>query len=171
MSKEIDNLFSDFIGWNAIAGDFKVAKLTSGYHIQCGEKYDTSDFLPIVNDEGETCTSICMVVDAINQWIAEAKQTAVDAYNLIDHDQWEEVESWDCDDDTYLSQYIGSVMSLTPTGCYYTPFANSNVDIIGAAKDSIFWDHLESLLNQHGYWYENGEGNATDIFICKHKEN
>lgn len=32
------------------------------------------------------------------------------------------------DGETYGSEYIGSVLSLSPSGKYYTPWANSNVD-------------------------------------------
>ena len=164
---KLDELFLDFIGENAMAGDFKLMKLNGRYHVQCGAP---AYFIPLVSVDNEDCTNIRQVKELLQHWTNEAKETAVNVYNDIDHDNWEVMESWD-DDSNYLGQYVGTVMQLTPTGCYYTPFSNSNVDIIGASKDSIFYTELESLLDKHNYWLESGEGSATDLFVCKHGDN
>ncbi len=37
-------------------------------------------------------------------------------------------------------------------------------------EDSFFWEQLENKLSDIGLWYESGEGDALDIFICGHME-
>jgi len=139
-----------------------------------------------------------------------------------------------------VSVFLGSVFSLAPSGKYYTPFANSNVndcakcagggkskrtDLCGLCEgkgarvalahynldglaeligrrvevgetfdcngcagagrvprdchhcggtgsreawlDSIFWEELEKKAESLGCFVEFGEGNATDVFICR----
>jgi len=41
----------------------------------------------------------------------------------------QEADDFMGDGGTYGSEYIGSILSLSPSGKYYTPWANSNVDL------------------------------------------
>jgi len=73
-------------------------------------------------------------------------------------------------DEPYISVYYGSILDLTPSGKYYTPFANSNITEDEADADETYWSELESVLSSHNLWYESGEGDPLDIYICGHIE-
>jgi hypothetical protein len=72
----------------------------------------------------------------------------------------------DYDDNTYLADYVGSVMSVFPSGKYYMPWC-SNFTWREAAMDYCFHEGLESVLDDHDYWIESGEGDPTDLFVCR----
>jgi len=80
------------------------------------------------------------------------------------------VEMENMDGDTYLADYIGTVMNVFPSGKYYT-FWTTNQTVKDVLKDSAFREAFEEILEEHNMWLENGEGSATDLFICKNKEN
>lgn len=88
------------------------------------------------------------------------------AKNCIDNFYPEEVESMWEEGEFYLTDYIGSVMSIFPSGKYYMPWC-SNFTWKDAAQDYCFREGLESILEDNGYWLESGEGDPTDLFICK----
>lgn len=72
------------------------------------------------------------------------------------------------DADSFVgSAYIGTVFSLTPTGKYYTPFANSNVTEAEAEKDEVWFECLEEVCDEHDVSYTSGEGNPCDLFVEK----
>ena len=79
--------------------------------------------------------------------------------------------------------FLGSVFSLFPSGKYYMPWANSNVNPCPRCKgkgcnfcshlgsreayeDEIFGETLEKAAGKKEGWIESGEGDATDIFLC-----
>jgi hypothetical protein len=69
-------------------------------------------------------------------------------------------------DGYYMQEYLGSVMSLMPSGKYYTAWANSNVTEKEAERDERERERMESAANEVGAWLESGEGDPTDIFLC-----
>ena len=90
------------------------------------------------------------------------------------------------ENEEYLICYVGSVFSIYPSGKYYLPFACSNVDecsycnhfkdvchvcnghgSIDAKLDMWFNEIVDEVEN---YWMEGGEGDPTDIFVCKMPE-
>lgn len=70
--------------------------------------------------------------------------------------------------ETYMSVYLGSVMSLMPSGKYYTPWANSNVTESEALKDEKERERMENAASSLDAWLESGEGDPTDVFLCWH---
>jgi hypothetical protein len=68
--------------------------------------------------------------------------------------------------DIYESVYIGSYMDLDPCKKYHS-FASPN----GVTKEcERFWNLLEEYANEVNCWIENGEGDPTDIFLCRWKK-
>jgi hypothetical protein len=91
----------------------------------------------------------------------------------------------------HVSVYIGSVLSIYPSGKYYTPFANSNVEVCEecartdvpcdtlapcnlesgehceACQDASFSKMLDAEAERAGFWIENGEGDPTDMFATR----
>ncbi len=61
--------------------------------------------------------------------------------------------------------FLGSVMSLTPSGKYYTPWACGNVDEEEVHEDEEWWEELEKTAHEHGLFITSGEGDPTDIFV------
>ena len=70
----------------------------------------------------------------------------------------------------YIAVYYGNILDINPSGKYYTPWANSNVSEEEAEEDEEFWEEIERVLSEKGLWYESGEGDALDIYICGHIE-
>ena len=95
------------------------------------------------------------------------------------------------------SVYLGSIFALTPSGKFYTPWANSNVTICQACvehgpdfdgatcgndacggkcceahADALWWGQAESELDAAGYSLESGEGDPCDLFAieCRLRE-
>lgn len=71
------------------------------------------------------------------------------------------------DDFNYIAQFVGTVFNIMPSGKYYTPYANSNVSWLEAAKDHCFTSGLDSTLDDNDYWIQSGEGDPCDLFVCK----
>lgn len=63
--------------------------------------------------------------------------------------------------------YVGSCFALAPSGKYYMPWAHSNVSAKEALKDEIYWEAFTDWLEEHDLWFESGEGDPTDVFICQ----
>lgn len=61
--------------------------------------------------------------------------------------------------------YLGSCLSLSPSGKYYTAFACSNVTETEAERDEAWWAALERAAEKHGLFVTSGEGDPTDIFV------
>jgi hypothetical protein len=60
-----------------------------------------------------------------------AKAIVVDA---MQSGEWYKRESEDDSEECVESQFLGTVFALYPSGKYYTPFANSNVDVCPRCK-------------------------------------
>ena len=88
--------------------------------------------------------------------------------------------------------YLGTILSLTPSGKVYTPYANSNVntcrecveygpDFDGATcgndacdgrcceahADAIWWSQAEYEMDEAGYALAAGEGDPCDLFAIE----
>jgi hypothetical protein len=83
--------------------------------------------------------------------------------DTAENGNWDEVESWDDNDNKYLSQYIGSFMSLDPCGKYHNILSPNNATL----RCERFWENLDSVASELNLWIESGEGDPTDIFLCR----
>lgn len=63
------------------------------------------------------------------------------------------------------SIYLGSVLSLSPSGKYYTPFANGNVTDAEAKKDEAWYSAMDRAAEKHGGTIESGEGDPCDLYF------
>lgn len=72
------------------------------------------------------------------------------------------------DNDGLFGQfYLGSILYLTPSGKFYTPWANSNVTAFDAAKDEIWTEAMEEVFSTHDLYLTGGEGDGLDIFASR----
>ena len=88
------------------------------------------------------------------------------------------------DGEIILSDFLGTVFSIMPSGKYYMPWACSNVnpcprckgegcDFCGslgsreAHEDELMNEALEHYANKRGGWVESGEGDPCDLFYCE----
>jgi len=73
-------------------------------------------------------------------------------------------EQEDCDGDIVVRVYLGTVFSLTPSGKYYTSFANSNVTKKEAELDEEWYDQAENELDHIGAYLIPGDTDPCDLF-------
>ena len=72
------------------------------------------------------------------------------------------------DDCKYAALYVGSSLSIMPSGKYYLPFACSNIENVREAlQDEVYQQALLDKLESLGLWWESGEGDPLDTFFCK----
>jgi len=76
----------------------------------------------------------------------------------------EDNKKWDIDmriseEELYGSYSLGQFAN--PSGKYYTPWANSNVNGIEAARDSVWWEALEWVAEEHDVIVMACEGDPT----------
>lgn len=88
------------------------------------------------------------------------------------------------DGDAIESTFLGTVFSVMPSGKYYMPWANSNVDLCPRCKgngcdycgglgsreaheDEIMQEALEAEAGKLGCYVESGEGDPCDLFLCR----
>lgn len=67
--------------------------------------------------------------------------------------------------------FIGTVMNLSPSGKYYTPFASSHVTSDEAKKDEVWYEELDESADSRGCFIREGRGDPCDLFLCKVVEN
>lgn len=85
-----------------------------------------------------------------------------------------DLQDWEKDDfDETESRriYIGTVFNLLPSGKYYQPFACSHVTDEEAELDEEWYEALEAELNEHGMFYDCGEGDPCDMFVGEFRYN
>lgn len=75
----------------------------------------------------------------------------------------------DGDGDPIGRVYLGSVMSIMPSGKYYMPWC-TNQSRSDETRDAAYWEALEEAAEEHGMWIDGGEGDPTDLFACCHIE-
>ena len=72
----------------------------------------------------------------------------------------------DCNEGELVGRYyLGTVMSLYPSGKYYTAWTSNQTDF-DCLRDETFQDALEALADEHGGYIQNGEGDPCDLFFC-----
>lgn len=105
--------------------------------------------------------------------IAEIRGTGIewdDVRAELETQEWERSE-WDEELET-RRVFIGTVFNLSPSGKYYTPWANSNVTEREALIDEAWWSLLEREAGELNLCVESGEGDPCDIFVaeCRDKK-
>jgi len=63
------------------------------------------------------------------------------------------------------SLFVGTIMSLTPSGKFYAPFANSNVKIKEAALDELWYEFIEKGLKDYPFCLTLSEYDGCDLLI------
>lgn len=88
------------------------------------------------------------------------------------------------DDEIVVQIYLGSVLSLVPSGKYYAPFACSNLapcpycqgqgcescghnGSFEARMDELWFETLERECDEHDCYYVSGEMDPCDLFLCR----
>ena len=77
-----------------------------------------------------------------------------------------ETESYHDPDEVYMTNYLGSFLSLDPCGRYHHVLSPNNV----TRTCEKFWENLNTAAEDLGGWIESGEGDPLDIFYCFSKE-
>jgi len=98
--------------------------------------------------------------DGLAQACRDNHDSYVKEYGDSEPNRWAE--------DGELSSYsecLGTCFSLAPSGKYYTPFANSNVDTWDVIRDAAWYDALDDVTESHGMYVASGEGDPCDIFV------
>jgi len=73
-----------------------------------------------------------------------------------------------CDDDGHVgSCYLGSVMSIYPSGKFYMPWT-TNQTAKDVERDSAFGEALEAVASANDGWIESGEGDPTDLYFRRY---
>jgi len=102
-------------------------------------------------------------------WPGILRQSNMDALEHVTDRISDEVMHTDgCDGEGHVgSSYLGSVMSLYPSGKFYMPWTsnqtNDDVD-----RDSRFGAALDKAASKHGGWIESGEGDPTDVYFMRY---
>ncbi len=65
------------------------------------------------------------------------------------------------------SLYLGSVLSLSPSGKYYTPYASGNVEPEEAEADQAWYNAVDEEAAIRGLTVVPGEGDPTDLIVLK----
>lgn len=80
---------------------------------------------------------------------------------IKDNSNFEEIE--DFEGNKLLCHYLGSYMALDPCGKYHHCLSPNGV----SKKCERFWVNLENVADELSCWIETGDGDPTDIFLCK----
>lgn len=109
-------------------------------------------------------------LEAVGEALAE--KVAADFFNTFRWDVIEEQfktaksQEWPEFENPVKALWIGSWRACTPTGKFYTPFANSNVTWFGALCDEIFQEKLEEHRVGEAYTY----WNDGELFLIQELE-
>jgi hypothetical protein len=69
------------------------------------------------------------------------------------------------DGETYGTSYLGSILSLTPSGKVYMPYASSNTYAEEANVDQCWQAALSAVAEAKGGWIQGSEGDGCDILF------
>jgi hypothetical protein len=85
-----------------------------------------------------------------------------------DPKNWEITDSEGCtmDEGQYMSNYLGTYMSLDPCGKYHHFLSPNGV----TKKCEQFWSSMDKAAQSLDMWIQSGEGDPCDIFLCKNIE-
>ncbi len=87
-------------------------------------------------------------------------------WNALKEEVLNDVEpEWNEDNEVFVfTQFIGTVMSITPSGKYYTPWT-SNVTEEEAERDQAWWKLMEHCSEQFGMYLHSSEGDPCDVLL------
>lgn len=71
------------------------------------------------------------------------------------------------DGDTIIgSCYLGSILGIMPSGKYYMAWTTNQTwrDIV---MDSLYWDILEEIAEEHGLYIGGGEGDGLSLYASR----
>ena len=124
---------------------------------------------------------------------AKGKEDILESEGYLDSDNGI-VVSLDWDNNVIASEFLGTVFALTPSGKYYPPWANSNVDPCPRCKgtglqsgndtcvwcqgmgsreaylDQVWNDTAQDRAGEFGLFLISGEGDPCDIFVGMARE-
>jgi len=63
------------------------------------------------------------------------------------------------------SVYLGSVLGLSPSGKYYTGFANGNVTRPEAKRDTAWYAAMDRAAEKYGGSIDSGEHDPCDLYL------
>jgi hypothetical protein len=63
------------------------------------------------------------------------------------------------------SLFLGSILTLSPSGKYYSAWANGNVTKAEAERDEAWFRAFDKVGEKFGFAVESGEGDPCDLFI------
>jgi len=73
-----------------------------------------------------------------------------------------------CDKNGHIgSSYLGSVMSIYPSGKFWMPWT-TNQTADDEDRDSRWHTALDRAADKFGGWIESGEGDPTDLYFCRY---
>lgn len=82
--------------------------------------------------------------------------------DVTENATWESVDDiWN--ESKYQTIYLGSFMYLDPCGKYHHILSPNGIKV----RCERFWENLDDIAENMGMWIESGEGDPTDIFLCK----
>ena len=106
---------------------------------------------------------------------------AFNRYEILTEHYISEIENWnwkvilkEAKSNCYLDEeeqiigqcYLGSVLSLYPSGKIYAPWT-SNQTKTDETKDSCFVEALEEVAGRHGMYIGGSEGDSDSVFACR----
>lgn len=96
-------------------------------------------------------------------------ESSFDWEGIVEYASAAEEDPGDYDIDGMESEltrvYLGSVMSIFPSGKFYMPWAMGNVDSVEVFQDECYLAALESVADKYGGSIESEDGDPTDIFF------
>ena len=121
-----------------------------------------------------------------------AKAIIASGFAELEATAWGDINSntspeWLEDYQEFKSVYLGTVFNIMPSGKFYMPWANSNVDACPRCKgagcdhcgdmgsreafeDSIMQEAMEDYAGELGCTVESGEGDPCDLFLIQTRD-
>lgn len=75
---------------------------------------------------------------------------------------WQDAFTWE-GQENYQQTYLSSFMQLDPCGRYHHVLSPNGL----TARCERFWANLDETAHELDAWIEAGEGDLTDIFLCR----
>lgn len=104
------------------------------------------------------------ILERVNEHFQDMKETFEK-----NRDNTDCIKSSYFEDENYISVYYGNILYMLPSGKYYMPWCENQTEN-DIEEDYFFLEKLQNKLSDIGLWYESGEEDPLDIFICGHIE-
>ena len=135
---------------------------------------DDGEWLVNLNESGgDVIHTNTYNLKELTGWVADQLNKAADAAiqmrsrvdSAIEEDEWYEDE--DMDGEPMKSTYLTTIFHAAPSGKYYTPWANSNVNLLEAGMDSLYQELVDEFMSEDypDYYLTSGEGDPLDILL------